>query len=200
VLVLPWLAMAGRFDECAELLAGIQRLDAQMSLEQSGDAVGSAMLSLARWQGSSGDLVPVFEEMTTGPFPVNASVAATLWHAGRADDARDWAKAHPPQLDHDDWFSSLAWAHAAEVSLVTGDRDLGARVAALLAPYAGESVRCGSAVASGPVDLYLALALKAAGDDDAATAHADRAAELCRSWEIPLVGQWLEGLRAEYVF
>jgi hypothetical protein len=130
--------------------------------------------------------------MANGPFPVNASVAAMLWHAGRAEDARAWTRAHPPQLDHDDWFSSLAWAHAAEVSLLTGDRDLGARVATLLAPYVGESVRCGSAVASGPVDLYLALALKAAG--------ADRAAQLCRSWEIPLVGQWLEELRAEYGF
>ena len=30
-LVLPWLAMAGRFDECEALIASIQRLDAQMS-------------------------------------------------------------------------------------------------------------------------------------------------------------------------
>lgn len=200
VLVLPWLAMAGRFEECSELLAGIERLDAQMSLEQAGDAVASAMLSLARWQDRTNDLVPVFEEMASGPFPVNASVAAMMWHGGRADDARAWLETHPPQLDHDDWFSSLAWAHAAEAALLLGDRELGAQVGGLLAPYVGESVRCGSAVASGPVDLYLALALKAAGDDASATRHADRAAELCKAWEIPLAGEWLEQVRAEYAF
>jgi hypothetical protein len=162
--------------------------------------MGSAMLSIARWKEHSGDVVPFLQEMAAGPFPVNASVAAMLWHAGRVDEARSWTATHPPQLDHDDWFSSLAWAHAAEVALLTGDRDLGARVADLFAPYVGESVRCGSAVASGPVDLYLAIALKAAGDDQAATVQADRAAELCRSWEIPLVGAWLERLRAEYRF
>jgi hypothetical protein len=200
VLVLPWLAMAGRFDECADLLAGIERLDAQMSLEQAGDAVGSAMLSLARWQGRTGDLVPVFSEMASGPYPVSASVAAMMWHAGRQDDARAWLAEHPPELDHDDWFSSLAWAHAAEVALYVGDPDLGARVASLLEPYTGESVRCGSAVASGPVDLYLALALKAAGEDGAAARHADRAAQLCKAWEIPAVGDWLDEVRAAYAF
>jgi DNA-binding SARP family transcriptional activator len=200
VLVLPWLAMAGRFDECDELLAGIQRLDAQMSLEQAGDAVASAMLSLARWQDRTGDVVPVFQEMATGPYPVNASVAAMMWHAGRAEEAQAWLETHPAELDHDNWFSSLAWAHSAEAALFSGDADLGARVAGLLAPFVGESVRCGSAVASGPVDLYLALALEAAGDHDAATRHADRAAELCKDWEIPLVGDWLERVRADHGF
>jgi DNA-binding SARP family transcriptional activator len=200
VLVLPWLAMAGRFEECGELLAGIERLDAQMSLEQAGDAVASAMLSLARWQGRTGDVVPIFQEMAAGPYPVNASVAAMMWHAGREDEARAWLGTHPPELDHDNWFSSLAWAHCAEVALFTGDVDLGTRVAALLEPFVGESVRCGSAVASGPVDLYLALALAAAGDDRAATRHADRAAELCKDWEIPLVGDWLAQVRADHGF
>jgi DNA-binding SARP family transcriptional activator len=200
VLVLPWLAMAGRFDECQDLLAGIERLDAQMSLEQAGDAVASAMLSLARWQGRTDELVPLFVEMAAGPYPVNASVAAMMWHAGREDDARAWLETHPPELDHDDWFSSLAWAHAAEVALYVGDAELGARVVDLLAPFTGESVRCGSAVASGPVDLYLALAARAAGDGPAASRHADRAAELCEQWDIPLVGDWLEQVRAAYCF
>jgi DNA-binding SARP family transcriptional activator len=200
VLVLPWLAMAGRFEECEELLAGIQRLDAQMSLEQAGDAVASAMLSLARWQDRTGDVVPIFQEMAAGPYPVNASVAAMMWHAGREDEARAWLETHPPELDHDNWFTSLAWAHSAEVAVFTGDAALGARVAALLEPFVGESVRCGSAVASGPVDLYLALALAAAGDDRAATRHADRAAELCKDWEIPLVGDWLAQVRTDHGF
>jgi len=200
VLVLPWLAMAGRFDECHDLLAGIERLDAQMSLEQAGDAVASAMLSLARWQARTDELVPLFVEMAAGPYPVNASVAAMMWHAGREDDARTWLETHPPELDHDDWFSSLAWAHSAEVALYVGDAELGARVVELLAPFTGESVRCGSAVASGPVDLYLALAAQAAGDGPAASRHADRAAELCEEWDIPLVGDWLEQVRAAYSF
>ena len=48
---LPWLAMTGRFEECEARVAEIARLDAQMSLQQADDAVGSALIVLDTWRG-----------------------------------------------------------------------------------------------------------------------------------------------------
>ncbi|WP_457110893.1 BTAD domain-containing putative transcriptional regulator [Marmoricola sp. URHA0025 HA25] len=199
-LYLSWLVLAGRFEECDQVLERIERLDEQMSLEHSGDAKATAYLSLMRWQGRDGELAAVLESVADGPFPVSASVAAAMWRAGDHERAAEYAAAHPAQLDHDDWFSVFAWAAAAELALYLGDADLGQRVGELMKPYAGESVSAGSVLASGPVDLFLALAVRATGDADAATQHADRAAELCKAWEIPLVAEWLDRLRAQYAF
>lgn len=199
-LVLPWLAMAGRFDECDELLAGIRELDAQMSLEHSGDAMASAMISLRLWQGRAGDLAPMFIEMEDGPFPIEATLISILWRSGAREAARAHRETHPVDLDHDTWFTPFCWGSAAEVALYLDDAALGAEVHERLAPYAGRCVCAGSALAAGPVDLYLALAARAAGDLEAARAHAGRAAELCTEWELPLVAAWLDELRAEYGF
>jgi DNA-binding SARP family transcriptional activator/tetratricopeptide (TPR) repeat protein len=199
-LALSWLALAGRFDECDQILERIERLDAQMSLEHSGDAKASAYLSMLRWQGRDVELAQVLAEIAESPFPISAALAAATWRAGDHDAARTYAEAHPPEFGHDDWFTEFAWAHTAELALYLGDAELGKKVGDLLAPLAGESVSAGSVLASGPVDLYLALARRAAGETDAATRHADRAAELCVAWEIPLVGGWLDKLRAEYAF
>ena len=91
-------------------------------------------------------------------------------------------------------------AGAAEVALYLGDAELGKRVAELMAPYAGEAVTVASMVVYGPVDLYLALASKAAGDEATASRHADRAAELCVAWQLVPVGAWLTQLRGEHGF
>jgi DNA-binding SARP family transcriptional activator len=199
-LVLSWWALAGRFEECAEILDRIDRLAAQMSLENVGDAMVSAQLSLLRWQGRDAELAAMLESLVAEMPEFGVLLATARWRAGDHDGARAHAAAHPPDLGHEDIYSAFVWIHAAELALYLGDRDLGAAVGALLAPYAGESVAAGSMVASGPVDLYLALAAAACGETDEATRHADRAAELCRSWEIPLVGDWLERVRAENAF
>lgn len=199
-LVLPWLAMAGRFDECDELLAGIRELDAQMSLEHSGDAMASAMISMRIWQGRAGDLAPMFLEMEGGPFPIEATLISILWRSGAREAARAHRETHPVDLDHDTWFTRFCWGSAAEVALYLEDPALGADVHERLTPYAGQSVCAGSALAAGPVDLYLALAARAAGDVETARVHAERAAELCTGWGLPLVAAWLDELRAEYVF
>jgi DNA-binding SARP family transcriptional activator len=199
-LVLPWLAMAGRFEECDGLLEGIRQLDAQMSLEHSGDAMGSAMLSQLRWQGREKDLVPVVADLADGPFPLESTIVCTMWRAGDHEGARTWAAGIDFDLDHDTWFTMFAWGHAAEAALYLEDEALGLDVYARMAPYAGQSVRAGSVLASGPVDLYLALAARAAGKTEVAQAHAERALELCATWEIPLAAEWLTDLRAAYAF
>lgn len=197
---LSWLALAGRFEECEAIMESIDRLDAQMSLEHSGDAKATAMLSMLRWQNKDADLAEVLAELDDSPFPIASTRTCALWRSGDEDGARAYAAEHPAEFDHDDWFSEFAFAHTAEQALYLGDTDLARRVLAVLAPYAGESVTGGSVLACGPVDLYLALAAAAAGGTEEAGRHADRALELCAQWQIPLVADWLVGLRESYAF
>jgi len=199
-LYLSWLTLAGRFDDCADVLERIERLDAQMSLEHSGDAKASAFLGLLRWQGRDVELVSVLGTVAESSFPLSATMATAMWRAGDHDGARAYAAEHPPELEHDDWFTPFAWSHAAELALYLDDARLGARIGQLMAPYAGQGVSAGSVLASGPFDLYLAMAARATGDVDVAGRHADRAAELCKAWQIPVVADWLDRLRAEYAF
>jgi DNA-binding SARP family transcriptional activator len=199
-VVLPWLAMAGRFEECEQTLEDIRRLDEQMSLEHSGDAMGSAMLSLLRWRGMEEQLVPVVTELAESPFPLEATLVGTMWRAGDREGARTRAAGTHFDLDHDTWFTVFAWGHAAEVALYLGDEALGRDVYARMSPYVGQSVRAGSVLASGPVDLYLACAAKAAGDDTVAKEHAERALVLCDDWDIPLVAAWFREVREEFGF
>lgn len=199
-LLLSWRAVAGRFDECAEIIDQIEGLAETMSLDHVGDVLASAQLSLLRWQGRDAELVAMLEPVAAEMPDFGGVLAAARWRDGDRDGARADVAAHPPDLEHEDIYSAFGWIHAAELALYLGDRDLGAAVGARLAPYAGESVGAGSMVASGPVDLYLALAARACGLTDDAARHADRAAELCKAWEIPKVGDWLARLRDEYSF
>ena len=57
-LELPWLAMAGRFEECEQRMADIVRLDQEMALGQSEDATAGALMSLRLWQGRSLEVAP----------------------------------------------------------------------------------------------------------------------------------------------
>jgi hypothetical protein len=199
-LVLPWQAMAGRFDECEALIASIQRLDAQISLEQSEDATAGAMISLSIWQGKSAETAELMTALEGGPLPISATVVAYLWRGGEEEKARDYYASHPFDLETDDWFSLLAWCNAAESALYMGDADLGVRTYAKLAPYAGMSCVAGSGNASGPVDAFLAMAAAAAGEGPVATRHGDDGEKLCAEWDVPLAGQWLRGQRERYGF
>ncbi len=199
-LVLPWHAMAGRFEECDALVERIQRLDSQITLEQSEDATAGAMIALSMWKGTSAGAAEMLKEMEGGPFPISATVVAFLWRGGAEELARDYARHHEFRLDTDDWFSLLAWCNAAEVALHCQDPGLGARVLDRLAPYAGRSCVAGSGNAAGPVDAFLALAAASVGDVALATQHAESALRLCASWDVPLVAQWLGDQRNRYRF
>jgi hypothetical protein len=199
-LVLPWHAMAGRFDECEALIASIQRLDAQISLEQSEDATAGAMISLSIWQGKSAETAELMTALEGGALPISATVVAYLWRGGQEERAREYYATHPFDLDTDDWFSLLAWCNAAESALYMRDADLGARTYARIAPYAGMSCVAGSGNASGPVDAFLAMAAAAAGEATVATRHADDAERLCEEWDVPLAGRWTRDQRERFGF
>lgn len=200
-LEIPWLAMAGRFEECAAMLDRMRRVERTVTLPQSDVAILGAELVLTVWSGHAGEVVDVLVAMEeTDPLPLTSVTAALLCRADRVDDAREHLRRYAVDLDHDDWFSMLAWCNAAEAAMYVGDRELAAAALERIAPFPGSSCSAGSGNASGPVDHYLACAHAALGDLDAARAHADRAEELCEQWEIPLAAQRLRDQRDRFGF
>ena len=200
-LELPWLAMAGRFEECEERMANIVRLDQELSLAQSEDATTGALMSLRLWQGRSGEIAPALEEFAaTSALPATSSVLVFWLRAGEHERAAACHREHGVDLHDDDWFSMLNWCSAAEAGLWLDDRDLAAAAYERMAPYAGRSCCAGSGNAMGPVDAYLAQAAAAVGELELATKHADRALELCEAWQIPLAARWLCRQRERFGF
>ncbi len=194
----PWLAMAGRVEECDERLARMQRLMGLM-----GNSEGEHILtevSLALWRGRGLDVVEDLTEAVQAGLPLSAVALVCLVRAGEVEQARSFAQQHPVDVEHDTWLSPLVWACAAEAALALGDAGLAGRVHELMGPYAGRVACAGAHCAMGPVDAFLALAAAAAGDLGAAARHADRALELVQEWEIPLVDRWLHGLREAHGF
>jgi hypothetical protein len=198
---IPWLAMAGKFDECDRRLARLQRLAEQVSLPQSEDAVAGAAMVVMLWRGQTEAILPWLKDLALGgPMPSSVNYVQFLLRAGHRDEAVAWAAVHPPAIERDDWFSMFFWGSAGEVAAGLGDAELGARAYAELAPYAGHTCCAGSGVAIGPVDAFLALAAVATGERELATEHADAALELCREWEIPLAAEWFRDQRDRYGF
>lgn len=193
--MVPWLAMAGRFEECDERLARMHHLMELMGAA-SGDDDILTLLSLGLWRGHSAEVAPQIAAMDGGPLPLSATVVACLLRGGADDEARAYAAEHPIDVrGHDDWLSMLPRCHAAEAALGLGDRPLAAQAYATLAPYAGHSSSAGAHKAMGPVDAFLALAAATVDEKDPAAQHAERALELMEQAQILLAADWLRGLR-----
>ncbi|MCW2765837.1 MAG: transcriptional activator domain [Nocardioides sp.] len=199
-LELPWLAMAGRFDECERLLARIAGVERRIAHSNADETLAGSLLALRLWQGRSLEMVPVLEEFNATPYPFAASVAIFLWRAGQHDRARAYVAEHEVVLEHQIEISLLAWCHSAELSLYLADAELAAGAYARLAPYAGRSCCAGSALAGGPVDAYLAMAAAATGERGLATRHADDALALAGDWDIALFAKWFSDVRADHSF
>jgi hypothetical protein len=199
-LVVPWLAMAGRFEECERVLEHLRTLGSRISHNNVEEAATGAILSLRLWQGRSLEMVPLLEQFDETVYPFAPSVAVYLWRAGEHDRARAYFAEHGAPLEHDNDISLVAWCHAAELSLHLGERTLAGRCYELLAPYAGLSACAGSSLAIGPVDAYLAMAAAAVGETAVASRHADDAVALATAWELPVLRAWLLETRAAYGF
>jgi hypothetical protein len=157
-------------------------------------------VSRALWRGTSLEPVEAVTQAVAEDIPVGPVVVVCLLRGGEPDRARDFARQHPFDLDHDTWLSPLVWACAAEAALELGDETTARRAYELLAPYAGRAATAGAHCAMGPVDAFLALAAATVGDGPRASAHADAALRLVEQWEIPLVGTWLRGRRLAHGF
>ncbi|WP_345519493.1 BTAD domain-containing putative transcriptional regulator [Nocardioides conyzicola] len=199
-IVVPWHAMAGRFDECDRLVEHTRQLAGQISHTNADESVLSSLLSMRLWQGRSLEMVPVLEQFDQTPFPFSASLAVYLWRAGEHDRARAYFADHGAPLDRVNDISLLSWCHGAELALYLGERDVAAGAYDLLAPYAGTSCCAGSDLALGPIDAYLALAAAAVGERELAGRHADDALALADEWGIPLFADWLREVRRTHDF
>lgn len=199
-LEVPWLAMAGRLDECEQRFAQLRALGRRMAHNNIEEALAACLLAVRLWQGRALEVVPTLQAWDSHLFPLTASIAVYLWRAGEVDRARAFVAEHPVSLEHHNDVSLLGWAHGAELALYLHDALLGADAYALLAPLAGRCACGGSSLAIGPVDAYLAMAAAAAGEREVAGRHADDAARLAVEWEIPLFGAWFAGLRDDYGF
>jgi DNA-binding SARP family transcriptional activator len=199
-LELPWLAMAGRFDECEQMLERIGSVERRIAHTNADETLTGSLIALRLWQGRSLEMVPALEAFDATSYPFAASVAIYLWRAGEHDRARAYVAERGVPLDHETEISMLAWCHAAELSVYLGDAELGAGTYTRLAPYAGRACCAGSALAVGPVDAYLAMAAASTGEADIARRHAEAAEVLAEDWEILLFGKWFGELRATYSF
>ena len=192
----PWLAMRGRDDEADALLEEVRRLAQASSLPQSDDGVTGSTLVVRVHQGDGEAVGAGMQALAQrSEMPLTSVLCAVLLRLGLADLARDVLASSSVDLDQDDWFALLTWCTAGEVAAGLGLPDLGAAAYAKALPYAGRAAVAGSGGPLGPVDAFLALAAVAAGDLETARRHADDAEQLCRTWQVPRVAQWLRDQR-----
>jgi len=199
-LELPWLAMAGRLEECHDMIERMQTRGRHLSHNDADVAVVAALTSLRLHEGRGAEAVPVLQEFDSVSTPMSASVAVYLWRSGEHEQARKYFAEHGAPLEHENQASLLAWCHAAEIALYLGQDGIGAAAYDKLAPYAGWNCAVGSALASGPVDCYLACAAAAAGEKDLAARHAEDGLRLARGWGLADLEKWFTQTRADYDF
>jgi hypothetical protein len=199
-MVVPWLAMAGRYDECETVLERMRGMVRRTGMDEAQEAVDTAQVGLDLWSGRADRAADAIEPMLDSPYPMASTVATYRWRSGDADAALALLAEHPVDLAEESYLAPLDWANAACVALLTQDPVLGARSRDLLVPWSGSSCSIGSGMASGPIDVYLALATAAAGDREAAAAVADRALDQCDAWGVPVAGRWLRDLRVSHGF
>ena len=163
-MVVPWLAMAGRYDECETVLDRMRGMVRRTGMDEAQEAVDTAEIGLSLWSGHADVAADAISTMLDGPYPLSSTAATYRWRSGDEDAARAVLVEHPVVLEDESFLAPMDWANAACVALLTGDPALGQRVGDLLTPWAGLACSIGSGMASGPIDAYRAFAAAAAGD------------------------------------
>ena len=199
----PWLGMRGETERFAALITHLTELDAQVSISGIDDAVPALHVARLLWEGRHAEMLGLVELVDEQSLlPTGTFRAAMLCRAGDLAAGREYVLRHPERIARsmadDTWFSPLGWAGGAETAAHLGDPELGATAYALLRPLAGRSVSAGSGMTVGPADMFLALAAVATGERDLAAGHAERAAEQCERWRVPLAAQWVRRERERW--
>lgn len=196
----PWLALAGEFEECERRMAELASLSSRMSHSDVDEAVLGCTLVVRLWQGRAGEMLPVLRRLSGQMMDFAPSIAVYLWRAGHHDEAREQVERHVDWFAHDRPVPLPTLGHTAEMSLYLGLAEVGVRCAERLAAHADLTLGYGSVLALGPVSAYLAMAQAAAGEREAARAWADRALAFAREHRLTAFADWYVGLRAQYDF
>lgn len=204
-LEVSWAAMQGRFDEVEKIIEHMQGIGEVVSITGYEEAVAGALLMQLLWQGRDDELSLAMTAMEGNTFlPIATSIVAVQCRTGHLDVARTYFEGHREDVGlamaSDTWFSPMAWSMGAEAACYLGDAQLGATAYQCLADLAGRPACAGSGSAIGPVDMFLAMAAHATGEDDLAARHADRALELCATWDVPLAADWVRRERERFSF
>jgi DNA-binding SARP family transcriptional activator len=192
LMLIPWLAMSGRFDEAEARVPDLLALLERTNLPPGPAIVLGVVLPIRIWQGRGEELLEVVRAHNA---PGNPLGSGALWfvlcRTGRVDELRALHEQLGVPEIPSDWAGPWMAAIAVEAADTLDLPELAARGYAELAPLAGQVLSSGSGAASGPVDAWLALAAATVGDRSMAARHADDALELCRRWEIPVVAEWV---------
>lgn len=194
-LAVSWAAMRGRVEEVATHLGELRDLAQVVTIPGTAESIAGALMMQSLWQGGEADVLAVLETLPVDGFvPTVPPLLTMLCRVGRLDEARVCLTTHREHLDRaldaDTWYSPMAWSMAAETACYLGDAELAATAYGLLAGLAGQTASAGSGSTIGPIDMFLAMAAHATGQDDLATKHAERAVELCEQWRVPLARDW----------
>ncbi|MFC7496287.1 MULTISPECIES: BTAD domain-containing putative transcriptional regulator [unclassified Nocardioides] len=194
-LEVSWSAMRGEFDQVAKLVGEMGTIAQVVTIPGTIESIAGAMMMQALWQGGEDDVLAALRELPVDGFvPTAPPMLTMLCRTGRLDEARELLATGREHLDRaveaDTWYSPMAWSMAAETACYLGDSELAATAYSLLAPLAGQTACAGSGSTIGPIDMFLAMAAHATGQDDLATRHATRAVELCEEWGVPLARDW----------
>ncbi|WP_028644509.1 BTAD domain-containing putative transcriptional regulator [Nocardioides sp. URHA0020] len=200
-----WAAMRGRFDEVERHVAHLFSVGDMVSIVGNQESLAGALMMQAIWQGQDAAVLDGLVALAEDTFlPLATSRAAMLCRVSRLDEAREHLLTHRDDvteaLTADTWFTTLAVSMAAEAACHLGDRELAATAYEWLAPYTGRPAGAGSGTYMGPVDMFLAMAAHAVGDDDLAARHADDALECCRHWEATRAEEWVLREREHFGF
>ena len=198
MMMIPWRAMQGRFDQAEALSQQVLTLAARARLQPGAGVEVGAVLPLLMWQGKTEEALNLLPDIDDAVLQVGRRLL--LWQTGRIDELRDsWDRtgsADPP----DDWFAIFRLCEAAVTALALGRPSIGADVYRRLAPYAGTVASAGASGPMGPVDTYLALAAAAVGDSATASRHADDALARCEQWGLSVCAQAITAMRGSVGF
>jgi DNA-binding SARP family transcriptional activator len=200
-----WAAMRGRDEEVVKHLEHLAGIGEVVSIIGYDEALAGAMMMQLVWQGKSAAVVDGVVALSEDTFlPLSTSRLSMLCRAGRVEEAREWLAAHAEEvaetIDVGTWFATMALSMGAEAACHLRDRALAAATYERLADFAGRPACAGSGTVMGPIDMYLAMAAHATGEDALAARHADRAVELCEQWDVPLATEWVRRERERFGF
>ena len=193
----PGRRCAGSFDEAAKHIEHLAGMGELVSIVGYDESVAGALMMQALWSGEIEAVADGVIQLTEdGTFlPLATSRLTMLCRVGRLDEARAWFDANrdavEETIDINTWFLTMALSMGAEAACYLGDKELAATTYEKLADLAGRPACAGSGTVVGPVDIFLAMAAHTTGEDELATRHADRAVELCETWDVPLATAWV---------